>query len=169
MSIRMHPIKRVQAWVRRRHLAREDAEQQWLDAPLKDQVPHEALAVAEQAVNRELASLEALNNRLLATIAFAGALLTLAVSQGQEAGRVFAHHATRRVFFEVGFVAAVALLVAAVLVSILALRPTPRHLTNPALLKHYGIEGAACVAHQGRRHATTPRHRAYRRDRRDHH
>src|SRR5947209_3181594 len=64
-------------WPWRGRAARKKAEQEWLAAKLKA-IPSEAIEVARQAVGRELASLEALNNRLTATITFAGALLTLA-------------------------------------------------------------------------------------------
>jgi MFS family permease len=128
-------------WIARRRYQRIGAERDWLDTQLNAEIAPEALAVASQAVNRELASLEALNNRLLATITFAGALLTLAISLGQKASGVFPHHHDRRVIFEIGFVAAVVLLALAVLVAIWALRPAPRHRMNPELLKHYGTTG----------------------------
>ena len=50
----------------------------------------EALDVASHAVDRELASLEALSNWLLAMITFAGGLLTLAITLRQKASGVFA-------------------------------------------------------------------------------
>jgi hypothetical protein len=138
----MHPVKRSWGLIRRHQRARKQAEQEWLDAPLTKPIVSEALDVASQAVDRELASFEALSNRLLATITFAGALLTLAITLGQKASGVFPHHHDRRVIFESGFVAAVVLLALAVLIGIRALRPAPRHRTNPHLLKHYGIHGA---------------------------
>jgi hypothetical protein len=138
----MNPVKRSWGWIRRHQRARNRAEREWLDAPLKEPIVSEALDIASQAVDRELASHEALSNRLLTTITFAGALLTLAITLGQKASTVFPHHHDRRVIFEAGFVAAVVLLALAVLIGIRALRPAPRHRTNPDLLMHYGIHGA---------------------------
>lgn len=138
----MNPVGRSWSWIRRHQHARAQADDEWLDVALKEPIVSEALDVASQAVDRELASLEALSNRLLATITFAGALLTLAITLGQKASGVFPHHHDRRVIFESGFVAAVVLLALAVLIGIRALRPAPRHRTNPDLLRHYGIHGA---------------------------
>jgi hypothetical protein len=138
----MNSARQSWDWIRRRQRARQRAEQEWVEAPLKEPIVSEALSVASQAVDRELASFEALGNRLLATVAFAGALLTLAITLGQKASVMFPHHHDRRMIFEGGFVAALVFLVLAVLVGIRALRPAPRHRTNPDLLKHYGIHGA---------------------------
>lgn len=132
-----HPVKTLRS--AREAAAR--AEQAWLDVDIGD-VSTELVELAGKAVDRELTSREALSGRLTTTITFAGALLALALTLGQRAGSVFKDDDALRTVFAIGFTTAVALLALAIVTAIWALRPEPRHRTNPELLRHYATSGA---------------------------
>lgn len=125
---------------RKKHADRRDAEDRWLETPL-ERVSDTLRELTRTTVERELASREALNGRLGGTITFAGALLAVALAFGQKAGPSDHHHLRHEVFV-VGLIVTVVVLVGALIVAILGLRPEPRHHTSIGVLKHYGTTGS---------------------------
>jgi hypothetical protein len=102
-------------------------------------VSAEVARLTATATDREHASRDALNGRLAGTITACGALLAAAFALSKDAADLNVGGAPG-VLFAVAFVAAVALLVAAILVCLSAFQPEPRHLLNPELVRYWARE-----------------------------
>jgi hypothetical protein len=126
----------VSRWARRRMQPPEAENTAWHELQLDEDVRPELLDLAEKQLAGELTSHDALGDRLTTIIAFAGALLAVAVTLSSNAAKAYLHHGARTTF-SIFFVLAVALLLAAVVRALAAIRPHRRPVPNPDLLRHY--------------------------------
>lgn len=104
-----------------------------------DDVDEHLLELTEKHLTTELASTDALATRLTAIVTFAGALLAVGITLSATAARARLDD-DARLAFSILLVLAIALLIAAIVSSLVAIRPRERILPNPALLRHYAAE-----------------------------
>lgn len=102
-------------------------------------VSAEVAQLTATAVDREIASREALNGRLAGTIAVCGALLAAALALSKNAADLKVD-GTPKVLFAVAFTTAVVMLVAAMLLCLTALRPDLRHRLNAEVVRYWARE-----------------------------
>jgi hypothetical protein len=114
----------------------EDQRQAWLTEQLPP-VSKDLVELVRGVADHDYRIRDALNVRLSGTATFAGALLAVAVTQGEAAGKASIPSGAE-ILFSIAFVGTIVLLGIAIAVALSALRPTRVTLASQDVLRYYG-------------------------------